>query len=126
MNNGLTLLILRQTFGFKKSRLSFKINLSNSSSAEIFFSRLFSFYLDLFITFYAAVVLTKLIPNKLIVSINLMFIGAVVLLLFMVTTNIIAVQGISDFDPLCSQPTWKHVTNFLLTCHFQYSCAVTF
>ena len=43
MNNSLTKVISRQTFGFKKSRLSFKISFSSSRSAKIFFSCWFSF-----------------------------------------------------------------------------------
>ena len=42
-NDGLTQLLCGQTLGFKKSRLSFRISLSSSSSATIFFRRLFSF-----------------------------------------------------------------------------------
>ena len=39
MNNSLPEVICRQAFGFKKSRFSFKISLSSSRSAAIFFSR---------------------------------------------------------------------------------------
>ena len=43
VNDGPTQLLNVQAFGFKKSRLSFKISLSSSNSATIFLSRSFSF-----------------------------------------------------------------------------------
>ncbi len=43
VDHGLTQIVGRQAFGFKKSRLSLRISLSNSSSATIFFKRWFSF-----------------------------------------------------------------------------------